>query len=192
MKRLFFVVGLVLTCSSVFSQEKEWKVKGFEPQVRVSFDEGVDYQKNFSFGADFIAAYRFNEIIRLGAGVGLDYVNMRFEEAKYIGSKKYDPYYEAAMTVPIFANIKVDFLKTKASPYLAADCGYNIFVPFSKYAQGNKLGFFIRPAFGVDIRFRKCVLFIELAYKYQSRSFDNSLASYRGYHQISQSIGVSF
>ena len=175
-----------------FSQEKEWKVKGFEPQVRVSFDEGVDYQKNFSFGADFIAAYRFNEIIRLGAGVGLDYINMRFEEAKYIGSKKYDPYYEAAMTVPIFANIKVDFLKTKASPYLAADCGYNIFVPFSKYAQGNKLGFFIRPAFGVDIRFRKCVLFIELAYKYQSRSFDNSLASYRGYHQISQAIGVSF
>ena len=58
----------------MFSQEKEWKVKGFEPQVRVAFDEGVDYQKNFSFGADFVAAYRFNEIIRLGAGVGVDYV----------------------------------------------------------------------------------------------------------------------
>ena len=80
MKRLFFVLSLVLVCSSIFSQEKEWKVKGFEPQIRLSFDEGVDYQKNFSFGADFVAAYRFNEIIRLGAGVGVDYVNMRLAE----------------------------------------------------------------------------------------------------------------
>lgn len=72
MKRLFFVLSLVLVCSSIFSQEKEWKVKGVEPQIRLSFDEGVDYPKNFSFGADFVAAYRFNEIIRLGAGVGVD------------------------------------------------------------------------------------------------------------------------
>lgn len=192
MKKILFVLGFALVCSSVFSQEKEWKVKGFEPQIRLAFDEGVDYQKNFSFGADFVAAYRFNEIVRLGAGVGIDYINMRFEESKYIGYKKYDAYNEAAMTIPLFANIKVDFLKTKVSPYLSADCGYNIFIPFSKYAQNNKLGFFIRPAFGVDIRFRKCTLFIELAYRYQARSFENSLATYGGYHQVSQAIGVTF
>lgn len=185
-------MSFALMCAFAVAQEKNWKVKGFEPQIRISFDEGIDYQKNFSFGADFIAAYRFNEIVRLGAGVGIDYVNMKFEESKYIGYKKYDDYFEAAMTIPVFANIKVDFLKTKVSPYLSVDCGYNIFIPFSKYAQNNKLGFMIRPAFGVDIRFQKCVLFIEVAYKYQSRSFENTLATYGGYHQISQAIGVSF
>jgi hypothetical protein len=193
MKRIFIVMSLMLMCSYVFSQEeKEWKVKGFEPQIRLSFDEGIDYQKNFSFGADFIAAYRFNEIVRLGAGVGLDYVNLRFEEPKRLGYRKYKAYYEAAMGIPVFANIKIDFLKTKVSPYIAADLGYNIFVPFSKYAKDNKLGFFARPAFGVDIRFKKCVLFFEIAYKFQMRDFENSLASYGNYHQVSQSIGLSF
>lgn len=86
------------------------------------------------------------------------------------------------MTIPVFANVKVDFLKTKVSPYVSMDCGYNFFIPFSKYAQDNKLGFLIQPALGVDIRFQKCVLFIEISYKYQSHSFENILATYRRYH----------
>ena len=192
MKRILLVASLTLICAFTFAQEKDYKIKGFEPQIRLTFDEGIDYQRNFSFGADFLAAYRFNEIVRLGAGAGIKYINMKFEEPKYIGYKKYDAYFEAAMTIPIFANVKVDFLKTKVSPYLSVDCGYNIFIPFSKYAQDNKLGFMVRPAFGVDIRFQKCVLFIEVAYKYQSRSFSNTLATYGSYHQISQAIGVSF
>jgi len=117
---------------------------------------------------------------------------MKFEEDKYIGLKHYKEYFESAMTIPLFVNLKIDFLRTKVSPYLAADCGYNIFIPFSKYAQSNKLGFFIRPAFGVDIRFAKCDLFIEIAYKYQARTFESSLAKYGGYNQICQSIGVTF
>ena len=174
------------------SQEKAWKLKGFEPQIRFSFDEGVDYQKNYSFGLDVILAYRFNEIFRLGIGAGVDYVKMRFEEAKYIGNRKYKAYDEGAMTIPVFANVKVDFLKRKVSPYLALDCGYNCFVPFSKYAKSNKLGFFIRPAFGIDIRFAKCTLGLELAYRYQARKFENILATYGGYNQLSQSISISF
>ena len=190
MKKFLLLLSLLLIFSSTFAQD--WKVKGFEPQIRLSFDEGMDYQKNFSFGADVIMAYRVNPIFRLGIGAGIDYVNLRFEEPVYINYKKYDAYYEAAMTFPVFANIKIDFLKTRISPYMAIDCGYNFFIPFSKYAEDNKLGLLIRPAFGADFHFSKCNLFVELSYKYQARTFDNTIASYRSYHQICQSIGVSF
>ena len=178
--------------SGMYYDEKEWKTRGFEPQLRISVDEGVDLQRNFSFGFDLTAAYRCNENFRIGAGVGINYVNLKFEDPKVIRGTLFNAYYEAAMAIPIFANIKVDFLKRKASPYLSSDIGYNIFIPFSQYAQDNRLGFFVRPAFGVDIRFRKATLSIELAYKFQMRQFHNELADYGNYNQISQAIAVSF
>ena len=188
-----------MACGSVLAEEvqenqpeKRWKVKGFEPQVRVSFDEGIDKQANLKLGADFIASYRFNEFVRLGGGIGIDYLKLKFEESKTIGSKVYKAYYEEALAIPVFANIKVDFMKTKVSPFFATDCGYSFFVPFSKYAKDNKLGFFIRPSIGVEIRFRKCSLSIDVAYKYQARDFENFLAEYGGYHQICESFAISF
>lgn len=192
MKRVLFIVTLTLCCGFVFSQEgKEWKTKGFEAQIKLCVDEGVDYQKNTSCSADFVAAYRFNELFRLGAGIGIEYDKLIFEDAKYI-YRYYDAYYEGAISIPIFVNLKIDFMRTKVSPYLSANCGYNFFIPFSKYAQDNKLGFFIHPAIGVDIHFSKCTLFCELGYKYQHRSFESGEDEYKGYHQISQSIGISF
>lgn len=197
-------MSLAFVCGSAFAQEspevqktstapteKEWKVKGFEPQVRVFADEGLDKQQNLSLGADFVAAYRFNEIIRLGGGVGVSYVDLRFQEPTTgtVTSKAYD---EDAMAIPVFVNLKVDFLKKKVSPFFAVDGGYNFFIPFSKYAKDNKLGFFIRPSLGVDIRFSKCVLSIDIAYRYQARTFENFLATYGGYNQICQSVAVSF
>lgn len=174
------------------NESEEFDLKGFEPHIRVSFDEGIDLFKNFSFGLDLLAAYRFNEHFRIGAGVGLNYVRLFYEKAEFVGSHYFDEYYESAMSVPIFANIKVNFLKTKVSPYLGFDMGYNVFVPFSKYAESNKLGFFIKPAFGCDIRFDNCALFIELAYRYQKR--ECSIVPYENasYSQITQCIGFQF
>jgi len=70
MKKVLLLLIAVAFCSAIFAQntenmsgESNWKTKGFEPQIRISFDEGIDYQKNFSFGADFVASYRFNEIL---------------------------------------------------------------------------------------------------------------------------------
>lgn len=170
----------------------EFYLKGFEPHVRISFDEGIDLFKNFSFGLDLLAAYRFNEHFRIGAGVGLTYVNLFYEKAGWIGDYHFDEYYESAIGIPIFANIKVNFLKTKVSPYIGFDIGYNAFVPFSKYAESNKLGLFFKPAFGCDIRFKKCALFIELAYRYQKR--ECSIVPYENasYSQITQCIGFQF
>lgn len=210
MKKLFIVMSLAWICGSVVAQEatetpsaqeaqtanemqpaKEWKVKGFEPQVRVFLDEGMDKQKNWSFGADFIASYRFNEIVRIGGGVGLQYSYLRYGEPAPNTTDKGN--YKESLAIPIFANIKVDFLKRKVSPFFAADCGYMFHIPGSGVTKDNKLGFFVRPSIGIDIRFRKCVLCIDIAYKYQARSFDNGWDEpYKGYHQISQSVAVSF
>lgn len=194
MKKLILFLSAVCLCAPAAAQQS-WKTKGFEPQVRMVDAEGIDFQRNLNFGADFVAAYRFNEIIRLGGGIGIEYVYMKFDEVDEPTTifDYFDGYFEGAMTIPLFANVKVDFLRqTKVSPYFTADCGYSIFVPFSEYAEGNKLGMFVRPAFGVDIRFSKCTLFFEVGYKYQARSFDNPLASYGSYHQLSSAIGVAF
>ena len=173
-------------------EEEEFDLKGFEPHIRISFDEGIDLFKNFSFGLDLLAAYRFNEHFRIGAGVGLNYVNLFYEKSGWIGDYHFDEYYESAIGIPIFANIKANFLKTKVSPYLGFDIGYNVFVPFSKYAKSNKLGLFFKPTFGCDIRFDKCALFIELAYRYQKR--ECSIVPYENasYSQITQCIGFQF
>ena len=52
--------------------------KGFEPQIRVTGDIGVDSYKNNSFGADFVAGYRVTDMFRIGAGVGISYVDLLF------------------------------------------------------------------------------------------------------------------
>lgn len=213
MKKLFFVLSFAFVCGSAFAQDvketpateettenqatqatqeaepaKPWRVKGFEPQVRIFLDEGLDKQKNLSLGVDFIASYRFNEIFRLGGGVGVQYVNLRFDEPKQTLKASY----EGAVAIPLFANIKVDFLRKKVSPFFAADCGYLFYLPLKDYAKDNKMGVFVRPSFGVDIRFSKCTLCIDIAYKYQARSFENATDAYNGYHQICQSFAVSF
>lgn len=173
-------------------EEDEFDLKGFEPHIRISFDEGIDLFKNFSFGLDLLAAYRFNEHFRIGAGAGLNYVNLFYEKAGWIGDHYFDEYYESAIAIPIFANIKANFLKTKVSPYIGFDIGYNAFVPFSKYAKSNKLGFFVKPAFGCDIRFDKCALFIELAFRYQKRECSRVPYENASYSQITQCIGFQF
>ncbi len=200
MKKLFSIALFgVLFVFPTYAQDS-WEKKGFEPQIRVTFDEGIDNFDNFSFGADFLAGYRFNEHIRIGAGVGLNYIDLRYELAGWNSLlERYDKgYKESAMSFPVFANVKVNFTKTKISPFINVDLGYTAFLPFSKYAQHNKLGFLMRPAFGVDFHFGKWSLFLEIAYKYQQRQAEDSyytLSSVKfdgGYSQLSQSIGFQF
>ena len=170
----------------------EFASRGFEPQLSVSFNEGVDSYKNFSFGLDFIAAYRANEYFRIGAGIGFNYINL------FYGYEELLAYYEPAMTIPLFANIKVNFVDTKVSPYLGIDVGYNIFIPFSEYSKDNKFGIYFKPAFGADIHFENITLFIEFAYRYQKRTFTSWIGStenyslIRNYSQITQTIGFQF
>lgn len=176
--------------------KKDYKslYNGFEGQLKIPFIESGSPQKNFSFGIDFVASYRFNHVIRIGGGIGLQYVDLKYEDAKIIGTESFEAYYESAMSIPIFADFKFDFMKTKCSPFISVDIGYKFYVPFSKYASDNKLGFFISPVLGLDIRFEKCVLCIGLGYEYQCRSFSCEAldVKYGNYSSVIEYIAISF
>jgi hypothetical protein len=58
MKKILFILVAVLTTAMCFAQSK------FEPQIKVVYDLGIDDDKNQSFGAEFLAGYRFNENFR--------------------------------------------------------------------------------------------------------------------------------
>lgn len=185
MKKLLIIVALVCTVSIAS------KAQGFQPEFKITYDLGIDDDKNMSLGAEFIGGYRFNDNFRLGAGVGVSYVDLKYEDA-YISSNLnyYDEYREDAMSVPVFLNAKVNFGE-KISPFIAVDLGYSIFVPFSDYAEKNELGFFVSPSFGVDFSVGKGAILVEVGYKYQCRKFEYD--STKGdYSNISISLGYQF
>ena len=59
------IVFVLLAFISIYSNAQG----KFEPSVKVSFDLGIDDYKNKSFGAEFIGAYRVNEIFKVGIGI---------------------------------------------------------------------------------------------------------------------------
>ncbi len=178
MKKLFLVLALIAGSFSAVGAQ------GFEPQVKVNGMLGIDTYKNHSFGAEFLAGYRFNPQVRVGLGAGIDYCNLKYEGA----SKYRSEYKESAAYVPVFANGKFNFIDNNVSPYFSADVGYAIFIPGSGYAEDNKLGMFFKPAFGVDFSMGKGALFVEVCYNYQMRDFNGT----RNYNQIGLAVGYQF
>lgn len=186
MKKFLLVFALILTLSMTIS------AKGFEPQVRITGDVGVDSYKNNSFGADFVAGYRFSDLFRLGAGLGISYVDLFYESAHYIGQHWYKEYKESAVSIPVFVDGKLNFTKTKISPYFNLNLGYAIYVPCSDYAKENTLGFFIQPSVGVDFNLGKGAIFVQAGYKYQMRKCDHWVDTNGNYSQVSFAVGYQF
>lgn len=165
----------------------------FEPSVKVSFDLGIDDYNNKSFGAEFVSAYRVNELFKVGIGTGISYCDFLYEERGIDDNlgKYYDEYRETAAYVPLFVNGKVNFKKEGISPYLSVDFGYTFFISFSDYADSNKLGLMVKPAFGLDFPLSKGSISVEVAYKYQARKFD-LVADNMNYSQLSLGVGYTF
>lgn len=187
MKLKHLVLSIVLAVSSFASN-----AQGFEPQVRVTGDVGVDSYKNNSFGIDFVAGYRITDKFRLGAGVGVSYVDLLFEDAGFVGSHFYGKYKESAAYVPVFVDGKLNFTDGKISPYINLDMGYAIYIPCSDYAKENTLGFFVQPAFGVDFKLGKGAIFVQAGYKYQMRKCDHWVDTNGNYSQVSFAVGYQF
>ena len=165
---------------------------GFEPQIKVSYELGIDEDKNQSFGGEFLAGYRVSEGFRLGVGAGIYWCKHLYESAHY---DKYINHYsgeyrETASYIPVFANGKYNLATNGGlKPYLSVDFGYAIFNAASDYAKENKLGLFVKPAFGVDYEIGKGALFFEIGYKYQDRKFYDVKM---GYSQLTMSVGYQF
>lgn len=185
MKRVLLVMAFVFP-AFIFAQNN------IETQVKVGYDYGIDADKNESFGIDLIVGYRTSEQFRIGLGTGISWCEHKYENAKFINYKYFGEYRETAAYVPLLLNGKFNFVDSSISPYLAMDLGYTIFIPFSKFAENNKLGFMFSPCFGCDYSIGSCDLFTQVGYKYQKREFDTILGTFGNYSQLVFAIGVQF
>ena len=83
------IILFIFLCPTLsFAQNK------FEPQVKVSYELGVDEDSNQSFGGEFLAGYRITNNFRLGLGLGIYWCKHLYEE------KLLDDYRETASYIP--------------------------------------------------------------------------------------------
>lgn len=167
----------------------------FTPSLRLTYEAGIDSQKNTSFGLDLMGDFKVSPLFSIGAGTGIYYSDFYFQPDHYIGSHYYDPYYETGAYVPLFANIKINFVPNGVSPYLLLNPGYSILVPFSDYARDYiKLGAMFSAMAGIDVPMSGGhAFFVEVGYKYQKMSSNSIL--YTGdlsFNQLRLSLGYSF
>lgn len=97
----------------------------------------------------------------LGAGLGFDY---------HIGYQ--------AFFLPIFADLRANFLDNNITPYFGAKIGYSVF---------DVTGFYFNPTFGVDFALDSRLGFnFSLGYNLQSAPVDHYYYSRYGYSMISK------
>ncbi len=163
----------------------------FSPIVKLNTEVAIDGSKNFCFGGQFIAGYRINENLIIGAGTGISYTDLLFYPSFSIGLHYYKEYKETGAYVPLFATAKYNFTKEGISPYVSLDAGYSFLVPFSDYASDYvKLGVMFNPHFGVDFPISKGSIGVELGYKYQTMNNSELTDSKMDYNQLT--IGVAY
>lgn len=180
---------LVITCP-LYAESK------FSTSINATYEFGIDKAKNQGFGLEVVERYNFTKIFSAGIGVGIYYSNLLFDDGgnefgdSGIFSSKYR---EDGAYIPLFLNLKVNFIKQGISPYLSLSGGYSFLIPFSEYAKSAKLGFMIRPSFGVKFPISKGSLFAEIGYKYQRMSFDGYGLDYQLNHSnLFLSFGYNF
>ena len=80
--------------------------------------------------------------------------------------------------MPIFADLRLNFLKTKVTPFLSGAIGYSLKLIGDNNVKG---GLLINPAFGVKfIVSSKAALHFSIGYKYEEYSVEQN--SYYGYY----------
>ena len=186
MKKILFLFFL-----SVMSLVSKAQTE-LEPQLKVSYELGVDEDKNQSYGGELVVGYRMSDDFRLGAGAGIYWCKHLYEKSHYNSLINYysKEYKETASYIPLFVNGKYNFVATgELRPYLSVDLGYSIFNSASSYADDNEMGVFVKPAFGVDYSIGEGALFFEVGYKYQDRKFQEVKM---GYSQLTISVGYQF
>lgn len=86
-------------------KKKEFSKKGYRTQIEQTLEIG----EFVTFGYDAIFGYQFNSHLQLGGGIGLRAFS---DEVRGDG-----------FGVPLYADFKVNFLKTKVTPFFALKAG---------------------------------------------------------------------
>lgn len=121
----------------VLKEPKNIPGRGFAKALEVS--ASVFPTTVFDVSLVMINGYRFNEIIFLGGGIGISYLQDDYwswiEVDRYIG-------------IPVFFRSKFNFTKTKVSPYFGVDLGAALLFWDNHTVEGK---FLFRPHIGLDI-----------------------------------------
>lgn len=137
MKKLFLTAVLALLCASGYAQliqssslivtkkALEPVKRGYQSDIRLGV-YCLGYHNQTTIEATYAGGYRFGNALFLGAGVGVNYNTWWgqyiMDDGRRHGNKQFCiP--SAEITVPVFAQIRVYFLKKRVSPFIDATGG---------------------------------------------------------------------
>ena len=109
-------------------KKKEFSKKGYRTQI----EQTIDFGDFGAFGYDAIFGYQFNSHLQLGGGIGLRALGEVIRGDDF--------------GVPLYADFKVNFLKTKVTPFFDLKAGSLI---------TSDPTFYFSPSVGVKIHFSK-------------------------------------
>jgi len=133
------------------TDSKNWGLKdGYRGVLDVGYqiaigDFGIDRLK-----IDFINGYQAGPYVSAGLGTGVRY------------------YFDAeALLIPVFVNMKANFIDARATPYLAVSVGYS----FDATNDFKGVGLLFNPTVGISFIFNNYSLNIGLGYELQKMDF---------------------
>ena len=130
MKKSLFCLLLAMASVSLCAQSlKGNSYKGYVDFSLSPGNDGVYYKVNtMGYALTTSQGYQINPYIYLGAGLGVHLYSM--------------DNFETSVALPIFANFRVNFTKTKVSPFFDAKIGYSVV---------DLKGLYLSPSLGVRI-----------------------------------------
>lgn len=128
-KSLFFLLLAMASVSLCAQSLKGNSYKGYADFSLSPGNDGVYYKVNtMGYALTTSQGYQINPYIYLGAGLGVHLYSM--------------DNLETSVALPIFANFRVNFTKTKVSPFFDAKIGYSVV---------DLKGLYLSPSLGVRI-----------------------------------------
>lgn len=139
MKKLLFTALLALICASGYAQLVQSSslivtkkaldpvARGFQSDVRLGI-YCLGYHDQTTIEATYAGGYRFGNTLFLGAGVGVNYNTWsgQYVDTDAYQYRKHFDIPSAKITVPVFAQVRVYFLKKRVSPFVDATGGVMI------------------------------------------------------------------
>lgn len=168
MKRLFLMMFALLLTSNMLSAQEQNKSRMYNRTYRADMELVWHNHRTWGFATSH--GYSFGNGLYVGGGAGFT-----AEFADYNS----DPAY----ILPLFADVKYNFLNKKISPYLSAKAGGYADVT-SIDVQGIRT--FINPAIGLDFN----RVSIEVGYEYQLGCWGHRNGEH--IHQFKCGVGLSF
>ena len=167
-------VLLVIACLLLLHGNVSAQNKGFEKAIEVNGSVGLDNYTKYTFGANFIGGYRFNDSFYIGAGVGYTYLEgLYYSSYEYVGkyySKEYDSY-DVRSNLQVFVRTKLNLSSTKVSPFVMIDLGGTFGLSSNEIKMAN--GFMYEPAIGVDFKINETqTVYAMLGYKGQQYQYN--------------------